>query len=101
MTLVLTLEWDRSDKGRHTFRIDVRDPEGRPTLTVEGQSEVTPAPADRPPPRTPLVMPLENVVFPSPGRYEFEVKVKGHVISGPTLFLVELEEEDSAGNNPR
>ena len=36
MTLVLSLEWDRSDAGRHSFRVDVRGPDGRPTLTVEG-----------------------------------------------------------------
>ncbi len=100
MTLVLTLEWDRTDEGRHVFRIDVRDPEGRPTLTVEGESTVTPARAGRPPPRTPLVMPLEDVVFPVPGRYEFEVRVKGHVHPGPSLFLVEVEGEASADTGP-
>lgn len=100
MTLVLTLEWDRHDEGRHNFRVDVRDPDGRPTLTVEGESEVTPTPAGRPPPRTPLVMPLEDIVFPVPGRYEFEVRVKGHVFPGPTLFLVEVKEEAPADTGP-
>lgn len=95
MTLVLSLEWDRSDAGRHSFRVDVRGPDGRPTLTVEGQSEVTPRPEGRPPPRTRLVMPLEDVVFPVPGRYEFEVKVKGNVLAGPTLHLVEVEGTES------
>ena len=99
MTLVLSLEWDRNDAGRHSFRVDVRGPDGRLTLTVEGQSEVTHRPADRPPPRTQLVMPIEDVVFPVPGRYEFEVKVKGNVLAGPTLHLVEVEEgaSDSPG----
>lgn len=101
MTLALTLEWDRRDEGRHAFRIDLRDPGGRPTLTVEGESDVTPTPADRPPPRTALVMPLEDVVFPVPGRYEFDVKVKGHVLPGPTLFLVEVGKGDHAGDDPR
>lgn len=97
MTLVLALEWDSSDSGRHSFRVDVRGPDGRPTLTVEGQSEVTPRPADRPPPRTQLVMPLEDVVFPVPGRYEFDVRVKGNVHAGPTLHLMELAEPESGG----
>ncbi len=92
MTLVLAIEWDQDDHGRHGFRVDVRDPGGRLTITVEGRSEVTPRPAGRPPPRTQLVMPLEDVVFPVPGRYEFEVKVKGNVLAGPTLHLVEVEE---------
>ncbi|MCY4398661.1 MAG: hypothetical protein OXE96_04850 [Gemmatimonadetes bacterium] len=97
MTLVLSLEWDRSDAGRHSFRVDVRGPDRRPTLTVEGQSEVTPQPPGRPPPRTRLVMPLEDVVFPVPGRYEFEVRVKGNVMAGPTLHLVEVAEGGSGG----
>lgn len=93
MTLVVCIEWDRDDSGRHHFRVDVRGPDGRPTLTVEGESEVTPRPPERPPPRTQLVMPLEDVVFPVPGRYDFDIRVKGHVMPGPVLHLVEVPPE--------
>jgi len=91
MTLVLSLEWDRSDSGRYTFRVDVRGPGGKPTLTVEGHSEVTPRPSDRPPPRTRLVMPLKDVVFPEPGRYDFRVTAKGRTMRGPVLYLIETD----------
>lgn len=91
MTLVLSLEWDRSDSGRYTFRVDVRGPGGKPTLTVEGDSEVTPRPSDRPPPRTRLVMPLKDVVFPEPGRYDFRVTAKGRTMRGPVLYLIETD----------
>ncbi len=93
MTLVLALEWDRSDSGRYTFRVDVRGPRGKPTLTVEGHSEVTPRPPGRPPPRTRLVMPLEDVVFPEPGRYDFRVTAKGRTMRGPVLYLIETESD--------
>ncbi len=93
MTLVVCIEWDPDDEGRHRFRVDVRGPDGRRTLTVEGESEVTPRPADRPPPRTQLVMPLEDVVFPVPGRYDFDIRVKGQVMPGPVLYLVEVPPE--------
>ena len=93
MTLVVCIEWDPDDEGRHRFRVDVRGPDGRPTLTVEGESEVTPRPVDRPPPRTQLVMPLEDVVFPVPGRYDFDIRVKGQVMPGPVLYLVEVPPE--------
>lgn len=93
MTLVLALEWDRSDFGRYTFRVDIRGPDGKTTLTVEGHSEVTPRPSDRPPPRTRLVMPLEDVVFPEPGRYDFRVSVKGRTLQGPVLYLMRTEPE--------
>ena len=89
MTLVLSLEWDRADSGRYTFRVDLRGPVSGPVLTVEGHSEVTRRPPDRPPARTRLVMPLQDVVFPKPGRYEFRVTVKGRAMKGPVLYLVE------------
>ena len=92
MTLVLSLEWGRADSGRYTFRVDLRGPGGQRVLTVEGQSEVTPRPADRPPPRTRLVMPLDDVVFPQPGRYEFRVTAKGRGLKGPVLYLVETDQ---------
>lgn len=94
MTLVLVLEWDRSDSGRYTFRVDVTGPGRRPVLTLEGQSEVTPRPADRPPPRTRLVMPLEDVVFPVAGRYEFRITAKGRTLRGPILYLIEAAPGD-------
>ena len=98
MTLVLSLEWDRDDAGRHSFRVDVIGPGGKPTLTVEGQSEVRPRPAERPPPRTRLVMPLEDIVFPVPGRYDFRIKVKGRTFPGPALYLIEMDQP--AGGPP-
>ena len=93
MMLVLALEWDRADSGRYTFRVDVRGPGGKTTLTLEGHSEVTPRPADRPPPRTRLVMPLEDVVFPEPGRYDFRGTAKGRTLRGPVLYLIRMEPE--------
>ena len=91
MTLVLVLEWGRNDSGRFSFRVDVRGPGGKPTLTVEGQSEVSPRPADRPPPRTRVILPLEDVVFPSPGKYEFRVTARGRTLPGPVLYLTGTE----------
>ncbi len=99
MTLVLSLEWGRGDSGRFGFRVDVTGPGRQRILTVEGQSEVTPRPADRPPPRTRLVLPLEDVVFPVPGRYEFRITAKGRTLRGPVLYLIEAEgvrEQDPA-----
>ncbi len=96
MTLVLVLEWDRRDSGRYNFRVDVRGPAGKPALTVEGHSEVAPRPADRPPPRTRLVMPLKNIVFPEPGRYDFRITAKGRALRGPVLYLIPMEPTRSA-----
>jgi len=102
MVLVLAVEWDREDQGRFQFRVDLKGPEGRPSLTVDGHTEVDRRPPDRPPARTRLVMPLEDVIFPRPGTYRFEVRMKGRTIPGPTLHLVEQDappqgESDGSG----
>lgn len=98
MVLVLAIEWDRRDQGRFQFRVDLKGPEGRPSLTVDGHTEVDRRPPERPPARTRLVMPLEDVIFPEPGRYRFEVRMKGETFPGPTLHLV--EQETAPGGEP-
>jgi hypothetical protein len=91
MVLVTTIEWDRGDEGRNKFKVELTGPDGRPSVTVEGETEVDRRDADRPPARTRLILPLENVVFPRPGRYTFEIRVKGKKLRGPSLFLMEAE----------
>jgi hypothetical protein len=88
VVLVLVIEWDREDEGRFTFRVDLVAPDGKPTMTVSGHTDVDRRPADRPPARTQLVMPLETVIFPSAGAYRFMVRVKGRELEGPTLHLI-------------
>jgi Family of unknown function (DUF6941) len=88
MVLVLAVEWGRSDTGRYRFRVELLDPEGKPTLSVEGQTDVDSRPADRPPARTRLMLPLEQVVFPKPGAYRFKVQLKGKWHEGPSLHLM-------------
>jgi hypothetical protein len=91
MMLVMGIEWDRSDDGRYKFRVDLEDPTGRPTLTLEGHTDVDKRTPDRPPARTRLIMPLEEVVFPVPGTYRFVLRMKGTQLQGPALhaFLKE------------
>jgi hypothetical protein len=89
MVLVTTIEWDEGEEGRNTFRVDLLGPDGRPSVTVDGHTEVEPRLLDRPPPRTRLILPLDGVVFPRPGRYVFEIRVKGRKLRGPSLYLSE------------
>ena len=88
MMLVLGIEWDRSDEGRYKFRVDLEDPTGRPTLTLEGHTDVDKRSPERPPARTRLIMPLEEVVFPMPGAYRFKVQMKGTQLQGPALQVI-------------
>jgi len=96
MVLVLVVEWDREDEGRHQFRVDLEGEDGKPSLSVEGHTDVDRRPADRPPPRTRLIMPIEEAIFPRPGPYRFMVRMKGQTFTGPSLYLVEADEAPPA-----
>jgi len=89
MVLVTTIEWQPGDEGRNAFRVDLIAPDGRKSLTVDGHTDVQRHEAGLPPPRTRLILPLEGVVFPGPGRYAFEIRIKGKKLRGPSLFLME------------
>lgn len=92
MMLVLAVEWGHDDSGRYRFKVDLVDPDGKPNLTVDGHTDVDPRPADRPPPRTRLMLPMEGVIFPKPGRYTFRITLKGKEYPGPSLWLVKVDE---------
>ncbi len=91
MTLVIVVEWDREDEGRYLFRVELRKPGAEPVLQLDGHSDVDRRPSDRPPPRTRLIVPIEEVIFPEPGAYDFQVTMKGRSFVGPSLYLVEAD----------
>ena len=87
MVLVLAIEWDHEDHGRFQFRVDLMSPTGSPCLTVNGHTDVDARSPDRPPPQTRLVMPLEDIVFPEPGRYSVRIQIKGKELAGPARHV--------------
>jgi hypothetical protein len=93
LVLVLVLEWNREDQGRYLFKADLEDENGTVSVTVEGETEVHMPLPDHPPARSQLIMPLENIVFPSAGQYQFKIRVKGETFDGPSLYLMEAPEE--------
>ena len=96
MVFVAGIEWDRTDSGRFQFKVDLMDPSGRPAMTLEGHTDVDERPENRPPARTWLIMPLENVVFTGPGRYRFGIRVKGTDLNGPALHVFPADEGHEA-----
>ena len=99
MVLVTTIEWDRNDEGRNKFRVDLVTPDGRTGLTVDGHTDVERQAPDRPPPRTRLILPLEGVIFPKPGTYAFQIRVKGKKLRGPSLFLIQSAGLEAEGRS--
>ena len=57
------VEWDHEDHGKQPFKIDLLDPDGAEIFTIDGHSEVEARPATRPPSKTHLILPLQNLIF--------------------------------------
>ena len=91
MVLVMGIEWNRNDEGRYEFLVDLEDPTGRPVLTLDGHTDVDRRSPERPPARTRLIMPLEQVVFPQPGAYRCVLRLNTARLQGPALHVMLAE----------
>ena len=90
MTAVFVIEWAPDESGQQALRADLIGPGGRRILTIEGETEVQPT-ASGAPPQTRLILPLQQVVFPEPGDYRFELLAGGDVQSLCPLHLARQE----------
>ena len=93
LVLALTIEWDGAETGRQDFKIDLLDPSRSPCLTINGYTEVEPVADSAPPNQSRLVMPLEEIVFPAAGKYEFELELAGRSFPLAPLYLLQLPQE--------
>jgi len=93
LTVVFVLSWDATDSGEVRLRADLNDDEGQTVLSIEGHTDVTPAPPGRPPAQTRLVLPLEEVVFPHAGRYTFEVQAGDRRFRSFSLYVSAVDED--------
>lgn len=89
MTLALALEWAPEEEGRFPFRIDLVDPGGSPAFTINGHTDVARIAPGEAPAQTRLLMPLDDVVFPRAGTYEFELHAGGEQRRVAPLHLIE------------
>lgn len=87
MTVVFIVEWEEDEAGEQPLRADLVHESGRKVLTIEGQTEVDARGSDRSPAQTRLVMPLEKVIFPQPGRYRFELLAGGHSVDACSFYV--------------
>lgn len=95
MTVVFMIEWDRSTEGRIPLRADLVDAKGERLLTIQGHTDVEQREdQERAPAQTRLVMPLEEVIFPKPGRYHFNLKIGDEEHQAISLFVKHVEDED-------
>lgn len=87
MTAVFVIEWAEDEAGEQPLRADLLAPNGRPVLTIEGHTAVA-ATGTGAPPQTRLIMPLEQVVFPEEGVYEFALLAGGDVVRACPLRIL-------------
>lgn len=87
MTVVFLVEWEADESGELPLRADMIDESGRKLLTIQGHTQVEARRADRAPAQTRLIMPLDKVVFPKPGRYRFELVAGSDVADACSFFV--------------
>jgi hypothetical protein len=87
LTVVLVLEWGARDAGEQPIRADLIGPDGEMVITIQGHTEVELAPDNEVPPQTRMILPLENVVFQTPGRYFFRVKAGTEEVETLPLYV--------------
>jgi hypothetical protein len=90
ITVVLVMEWDIHDTGEQPIRADLIDPQGAMVVTIQGHTDVELAPDNEVPPQTRIVLPLQNVVFPIPGRYHLRVQAGTTTVDALPLYIRRL-----------
>lgn len=93
MVLAGIVEWQREVEGRVPFKMDLTDAGGMSIFTIEGHTDVKPQPPSRAPAKTQFVLPMTNVMFPAPGRYQMRIDIDGEEVTGPSMHLVYSQQE--------
>ena len=91
MVLVGIVEWQRDVQGRIPFTVDLVDADGLAIFSIEGHTDVDERPASRAPAKTHFILPLKNVMFPTPGHYRVRININGSEVAGPSMHLMRSE----------
>ncbi len=98
LVLAGIVEWQRQVQGRVPFKMDLADPDGMSIFTIEGHTDIEPPPPSRAPAKTEFVLPMTNVMFPAPGRYQMRIDINGEKMTGPSMYLVRSS-QDTEGDS--
>ena len=87
MVLVLRFSAGVHELGRHKVEILLKDPAGAEVVHIDGEMHLGPGPADAGGSiRVPHILHLDGLIFPSAGRYAFDVRIDGeHHVSVPLI----------------
>lgn len=92
LTVVFVMEWPPEQEGRQEFRADLLHEDGTRVLTIEGHTDVSAEARRRP--RTRLIMPMKDVIFPRAGEYRFRLTVGDEALTALSLFVSEVPSDD-------
>jgi hypothetical protein len=82
------VEWQRDLQGRIPFKMDLADPAGLSIFTIDGHTDIEHQPSSRSPAKTQFILPMVNVMFPTPGCYQMRIDFDGNKIAGPSMYLI-------------
>ena len=82
------VEWQHDLQGQVPFKMDLADVEGLSIFTIDGHTDIEHQPSARSPAKTQFILPMTNVVFPAPGRYQMRIDFDGNEIAGPSIYLI-------------
>ena len=88
LVLAVGLEWGPEERGRKEFRIDLMDPADSPVLSISGHTDVSDREGALGPPQTRLLLPMDDVIFPTEGSYRFVLRLGDDAISLAPLHLI-------------
>ncbi|MBB4637001.1 DUF6941 family protein [Longimicrobium terrae] len=89
LTLVVTMEWAAEERGSIDFSVNLLDPARSPVLTINAQTQVEDQYAIHRAARTQMAIPMDGIVFPTPGTYQFELTVGEHKEDLAKIYLIE------------
>ncbi len=87
LTVVFVMEWPPEQEGRQDFRADLLHSDGTRVVTIQGHTDVTSG--DRRRPRTQLIMPMKDIIFPQAGEYRFRLTVGDGAVTALSLLVSE------------
>ncbi len=89
LALVTTIEWDAAERGAIDFSVNLLDPDRSPVLTINAQTQVEDQYAVHRPARTQMAIPIDDLVFPAAGAYEFQLTVGDVKQPLAPIYLIE------------
>jgi hypothetical protein len=96
LVLVAVIEWNSAEKGAIPLTVLLRGPKRESLFRIEAETQVDTNRSSAVPPQTRLILPLEKVVFPQQGHYQFVLKALKQKEQLAGVHLIQQPSDSSA-----